>query len=99
MYLLTPPGRLERTGINHPLFGRMSLTRGVSLLKENGVYRQVENPSPEEAAAADIAYLGGHSYEVSSAEAAALTAAGYGFLISYHDVYSMGIYNTGVYGG
>lgn len=78
MYLFTSPGRLERTGVNHSLFGRMSLKRGVSLLKEAGAYRQVTDPTAEEVASADVAYLGGYEYEIDDAEAAALTAAGYG---------------------
>jgi len=53
----------------HPLFGRLSITRGVSLLKESGVYRQVDGPSAEEIANADITYLGGHVYEIDAGEA------------------------------
>ena len=82
MYLVTPPGRAVRTGSNHPLFGRMSRTLGVSLIKQGANYRQVENPSDEEIAAGDVTYLGGHTYLVSDAEAAALTAAGYGAYVS-----------------
>lgn len=78
MYLFTPPGRLEHTGINHSLFGRMSLKRGVSLLKEDGSYRQVADPTAEEVASADVAYLGGHMYVIDDAEVVALTTAGYG---------------------
>ena len=78
MSRFSPPGRLERWPVVHPLFGRMSITRGVSLLKESGIYRQVDGPSAEEIAAADVAYLGGHVYEIDAAEVAALTAGGYG---------------------
>jgi len=74
----SPPGRLEHWPVMHPLFGRLSIMRGVSLLKESGVYRQTSEPLAEEIAAAEITYLGGHVYEVTAEEAAALTAAGYG---------------------
>lgn len=78
MPTFSPPGALERTGHSHPLFGRMRITRGVSVLKSSGVYAQVREPSAEQVEDADIAYLGGYSYIVSAGEAAALTAAGYG---------------------
>jgi len=74
----SPPGRLEHWPVMHPLFGRLSIMQGVSLLKESGVYRQVDGPSAEEITAAEITYLGGRVYEVTAEEAAALTAAGYG---------------------
>lgn len=76
-YLLTPPTRAVRRG-EHPLFGRMSFRRGVSLLKEGGFYRQVIEPADEDIAAAEAAYIGGHEYLVSDAVAAELVAAGYG---------------------
>ena len=78
MSRFSPPGRLERWPVLHPLFGRMSIMRGVSLLKELGVYRQTSEPSAEEITAADATYLGGYVYEIDAAEVAALTAAGYG---------------------
>lgn len=74
----SPPTRRERLLSNHPLFRRMSRTIGVSLLKESGIYRQVIDPMAEEVEAADIAYLGGHTYVIGTAEADDLTAAGYG---------------------
>jgi len=78
MSRFSPPGRLEHWPVMHPLFGRMSIMRGVSLLKESGVYRQTSEPLAEEIAAAEITYLGGHVYEIDAAEVAALTAGGYG---------------------
>lgn len=100
MATFSPPGRLERRG-NHPLFGRLSRPVGVSLLKEDGFYRQVENPSNEEVAAAEEAFLGGFRYEITSAQADALTLAGYGDWVS-GDVlvtYGDGLYGAGNYGG
>lgn len=59
------------------LWIRMTVPRSYALLKTNGFYREVLNPTAEEVTAADIAYLGGHTYTVSTQEAAALAAAGY----------------------
>lgn len=53
--------------------------RGRTVLKEGGAYSTVDAFAETQArlTAADFVYLGGHVYEVSAAEAAALTAAGY----------------------
>lgn len=96
-YLFSPPGRLERRG-GHPLFGRLSYPVGVSLLKEDGLFRQVEIPSPEEIEAADAAYIGGHDYIITDAdEAQDLIDAGYGEWIRDYG-YGSGLYGEGVYG-
>ena len=98
MSRFSPPGRLEHWPVMHPLFGRMSIMRGVSLLKESGVYRQTSEPLAEEIAAAEITYLGGHVYEIDAAEALALAAAGYGNWMIV-DPYGSGVYGAGTYGG
>ena len=59
------------------LFSRFRLVRGITVLKNDGVYTEVRYPSSEEVAAADVAYMGGYSYEVSVSEKADLEAAGY----------------------
>ena len=59
------------------LFSRFRLVRGITVLKNDGVYTEVRYPSSEEVAAADVAYMGGYSYEVSASEKADLEAAGY----------------------
>ena len=78
MTTFSPPGAYERTGSAHPLWGRMSITRGVSLLMTDGVYTQARNPSDEDLTAADAVYLGGHVYDITESEASGLTGAGYG---------------------
>lgn len=50
---------------------------GVTVLKNDGVYTEVETPLQSQISAADIAYMGGHTYDVSAEEAADLEAAGY----------------------
>ena len=59
------------------LFSRYRLVRGVTVLKIQGEYYEVRFPSSEEVQEADIAYIGGYSYEVDEAEKASLEAAGY----------------------
>jgi hypothetical protein len=59
------------------LFERFRLVRGITVLKINGEYFEIRFPSSEETQAADIAYIGGYSYEVSEGEKASLEAAGY----------------------
>lgn len=51
--------------------------RGRSVLKHGSVYTIVDTPTVDQMAAADIAYQGGHIYEVTAAEAYALFLAGF----------------------
>jgi hypothetical protein len=64
------------------LLGRCSLDRGVTVLKSGSSYTQVSYPEAADLTAADIVYLGGCVHTVDAAEAAALTAAGYGSYIT-----------------
>lgn len=73
----TPPTIDEGPAGGGPLFGRYKIARGITVLKTAGVYTQVRYPSLPQMQAADAVYLGGHTYEVSDAEATALAAAGY----------------------
>ena len=59
------------------LFSRFRLVRGITVLKIDGSYYETRFPSSEEIADADVAYIGGYSYEVDAAEKADLEAAGY----------------------
>ena len=59
------------------LFSRFRLVRGVTVLKIDGLYYETRFPSSEEIAEADVAYIGGYSYEVSAGEKADLEDAGY----------------------
>jgi hypothetical protein len=47
------------------------------VIKEDGVYRELQSPSSEEIEASEAFYLGGITYEVNLAEKASLEAAGY----------------------
>lgn len=77
-YKFTTPTILEEMeGEYHPLFSRIKIPKGITVLKIDGDYYEVRHPSSEEVEEADIAYIGGYSYEVSLAEKTDLEAAGY----------------------
>ena len=76
-YKFTTPTISEGPAGEGVLFSRYRLVRGISVLKTNGVYTETRYPSSEEVEAADIAYIGGYTYEVDATEKAALEAAGY----------------------
>lgn len=76
-YRFTTPTVSEGPAGEGPLFERFRLVRGVTVLKIDGIYYEVRYPSEEEVEAADVAYIGGYSYEVDATEKAALEAAGY----------------------
>lgn len=77
-YKFTTPTMLEELPSDgHPLFSRIKVPHGITVLKIDGEYYEVRYPSSEEVEEADIAYIGGYSYEVDAAEKADLEAAGY----------------------
>ena len=76
-YRFTTPTISEGPAGEGRLFGRYRLVRGITVLKIDGEYYETRFPSSEEVQAADEAYIGGCSYEVSPGEKAALEAAGY----------------------
>lgn len=78
MYRFTTPTVEETPAGGGPLFSRMTLNQGITVLRRQGVYSSYRYPSQGEVLAAEEVYLGGHIYEVDDATAARLTAAGYG---------------------
>jgi hypothetical protein len=76
-YKFTTPTVSEGPAGEGRLFSRYRLVRGITVLKIDGEYYEVRYPSSEEVQEADVAYIGGYSYEVSEGEKAALEAAGY----------------------
>jgi hypothetical protein len=76
-YRFTTPTISEGPAGTGRLFSRYRLVRGITVLKINDVYYELRYPSSEEIAAAEEAYIGGYSYEVSPGEKADLEAAGY----------------------
>lgn len=78
MPTFTPPTVDEAPAGKGRLLYRYKLKRGISVLKNGSVYSLVRTPSLDECNLADIVYLGGHQYEVTLSEKAALIAAGIG---------------------
>lgn len=76
-YFFTPPNLSYGPAGDDVLFYRFRLEHGLTVLKKDGVYSEVQFPHIDELTAADVFYQGGHVYPVSEVEAAALTAAGY----------------------
>lgn len=76
-YRFTTPTVSEGPLGQGTLFERFRLTKGVSVIKIDGEYYELQNPSSEEVAAAEAFYLGGITYDVSPGEKASLEAAGY----------------------
>lgn len=61
-----------------PLFSRVQIARGVTVLETAGAYSAVRYPVNDEIEAATTAYVGGHEYTVDDDTKAALIAAGVG---------------------
>lgn len=72
-----PPTIEEGPIGGHRLFYYYKMLRSISVLKIDGVYVEIREPSQDEIALATEVYLGGHEYPVSDAVAAALEADGY----------------------
>lgn len=61
-----------------PAGPRVPIAVGLCVYRLGGVWYSQRAPTPEQWAAADRSYLGGHVHTVSQAEADDLTAGGYG---------------------
>lgn len=59
------------------LFRYYDWPRGRSVLKINGAYQTIDNPTSTQIDSATEVYLGGHIHTVTQTVADALTAAGY----------------------
>lgn len=82
MPTLTPPTEDQEIESSHPLWGRYKLNRGLSLLVSGSTVTLVQYPNQEDLDQYDYVYLGGYTHTISTAEAATLTAAGYGAYIT-----------------
>ncbi|ANH49509.1 hypothetical protein uvFWCGRAMDCOMC455_030 [Freshwater phage uvFW-CGR-AMD-COM-C455] len=76
-YVLIPPTIEEGPIGGHRLFYFYKMLRSISVLKIDGQYVEIREPSQDEIALATEVYIGGHEYPVSDAIAANLIAAGY----------------------
>lgn len=77
VYSFFPPTIQEGPAGGNWLFARYKLTRGISVLKIDGIYYEMRYPTQDDIAEADIFYQGGHEYTVSDSEAVDLQNAGY----------------------
>lgn len=59
-----------------PLFHRVKLNRGITILETGGAFTAVRFPTQDEIRAADTVYMGGHEYTVDDATKTALIAGG-----------------------
>jgi hypothetical protein len=76
-YVLIPPTIEEGPIGGHRLFYFYKMLRSISVLKIDGQYVEIREPSQDDIALATEVYIGGHEYPVSDAIAAELIAAGY----------------------
>lgn len=79
---LKTPTYSENLWTRHPLFGRYKQDRGYTLLVSGSIVTQVTYPYQGDLPAYDFVYLGGHEYDLTSAEVTILTNAGYGSYIT-----------------
>ena len=74
-----PPGRnAGRMPTDEMPFALLPAEQSVSVIREGGIYREVEEPTAEEVDAAELVYLGGRRHPVTEQEISDLTTAGYG---------------------
>lgn len=82
MPTLNTPSTLESLWTNDRLFGRYKLHRGVTLAVTGATVKAIQYPLQEDLATYDRVYTGGHTYNITQAEADVLSAAGWGAYIT-----------------
>jgi hypothetical protein len=78
VYHLTPPTEEYGPAGGGRLFIRYRLTRGVSLMRNKGVWSTTTFPTEDIIRAADLFYVGGHEYVITEQTYNELVAAGFG---------------------
>lgn len=79
----TPPTVNEAPAGPGPLFSRFVIARGETVIMNNGTFTTTRYPDLATLAAADAYWLGGYTYQVTDAQATALSLLGYGEYISF----------------
>lgn len=103
-WLFTTPKVAEGPAGLDPLFHRVKLDRGITILEgPPGTYRAVRFPTQDEQyASAPALYMGGHEYIVDDATRTALIAGGVGVTSANFSTpvnsYGGGPYGSGAYG-
>jgi hypothetical protein len=77
-YIFKTPTVSEGPAGGHRLFYFYTLERGISIVKDNGVYEQARYLLDEDLASFEEVYLGGRNHIVSEATKAALIAGDVG---------------------
>ena len=77
-YYLTPPTEEYGPAGGGRLFIRYRLTRGVSLMRNAGVWSTTTFPTEDVIREAELFYLGGREYEITSGVYKELTDQGFG---------------------
>ena len=77
-YYLIPPVVEYGPAGGGRLFIRYRLNRGESLMRNNGVWTQTAFPTEDVIKAAELFYLGGREYEITSGVYKELTDQGFG---------------------
>jgi hypothetical protein len=75
-YIFEPPIVREGPAGGHRLFYFYKLNRGISIVKDNGTYRQVRYLTDEDLRSYQEVYMGGNKHIVSETTKAALIAGG-----------------------
>lgn len=82
-YILQGPTVEETPAAWDRFHCRIRLTRGITIVERmDGSFYETRFPAQTDLEAAANYWLGGHIYELSAPDAAALTAAGYGAYIT-----------------
>lgn len=79
-YYFLPPTISEGPAGGGRLFIRFRLTRGITVMRTNGVWQEIRFPTEDQTRAADPGYvfLGGRKHYINDEQRAELTAQGYG---------------------
>ena len=81
-YTLTPPTYVTRNPNAGVLVSRFGFDAGYALVVTGSSVEQVTAVGSGTWGTADSVFLGGHVYDISAAQAAVLTSAGYGAYIT-----------------
>jgi hypothetical protein len=84
-YIFTTPTTSEGPAGGGRLFIRFRLTRGITVMRVQGVWQEIRYPTEDQTALADPGFLfrGGYNHILNDAQRTALIAAGYGSYITY----------------
>ena len=79
-YYFLPPTISEGPAGGGRLFIRFRLTRGISVLRTNGVWQEIRFPTEDQTRAADpgFVFLGGRKHYLNDVQRTELINAGYG---------------------